>query len=75
MKTLKFFYTAILLFGATVIFSAPAPPPNGGTTGSPACWPPPCVPIDNGIIFLMVAGALYAAKKIFDFRKKSQILS
>jgi len=73
MKTLKFSFTAILFFGANAIFAAPAPPP-GSTTGGPACWPPPCVPIDNGIIFLIAVGVLYSAKKIYDSRKKTQII-
>ncbi|WP_396127468.1 PID-CTERM protein-sorting domain-containing protein [Aurantibacillus circumpalustris] len=33
------------------------------------------MPIDNGIIFLIVAGVLYGAKKIYDFRKSAQTLS
>jgi hypothetical protein len=51
-------------------FSAPAPPPSAA--GSPSCWPPPCVPIDGGIGFLMAAGAAYGAKKLLQSRKKSQ---
>jgi hypothetical protein len=74
MKTLKFLFTAVILLGCQVLISAPAPPPSGGTTG-PACWPPPCVPIDGGIIFLIVAGALYGVKKIYDSRKKTEFLS
>lgn len=74
MKTSKFLLTAILLLAGQVLISAPAPPPSGGTTGTPACWPPPCVPIDSGVIFLIAAGALYGAKKIYDLRKKPQTL-
>lgn len=33
---------------------SPPPPPD------PPCWPPPCIPIDNGVVFLMIAGALLA---------------
>ena len=75
MKTTKLFLTAIILLVCQVVISAPAPPPSGGTTGSPACWPPPCVPVDNGILFLIAAGAIYGAKKIYDLRKKAQPLS
>ncbi len=70
MKTVKGFFTALLLFVYQLILAAPAPPP-GGTTGGPACWPPPCVPIDGGITFLIVAGGIYAAKKMIDSRKKA----
>jgi hypothetical protein len=47
----------------------PPPPPAGG----PGCWPPPCIPIDNGVIFLMVAGTLYAVKKLYDFKKQKAL--
>ncbi|HEY1040023.1 MAG TPA: hypothetical protein VGF30_11490 [Bacteroidia bacterium] len=43
------------------------PPPGGGMT--PACWPPPCVPIDGGVTFLLIAGAAYGTKKVYDLRK------
>ncbi len=55
----------------TVIFAAPPPPP----AGSPGCWPPPCVPIDGGIVFLIIAGTLFAIKKLYDFSKKHQSVS
>lgn len=37
----------------------PPPPPPGGT--GPPCWPPPCIPIDNGIELLVLGGAAIAA--------------
>ncbi len=40
----------------------PPPPPGGG----PPCWPPPCIPIDGGIVFLIAAGIAYGGKKAFD---------
>ena len=54
-----------------VIFAAPPPPPGG----SPGCWPPPCVPIDGGVIFLIIAGGLYGIKKIYDLRKNQKTVS
>lgn len=74
MKTLKFLFTALFLLSSQFLISAPAPPPSG-TTGSPACWPPPCVPIDTGILFLIAAGAIYGAKKLYDSRKTAEIIS
>lgn len=71
MKTLRLFITFVIVLGSQVVFSAPPPPPTGG----PVCWPPPCVPIDGGITFLIAAGAAYGAKKIHDSRKKSGSLS
>jgi len=43
------------------------PPPGGG--GDPPCWPPPCIPIDGGIGFLIAAGIAYGGKKAFDSLK------
>lgn len=49
-------------------FAGGAPPPPGGGT-TPSCWPPPCVPIDGGLTFLLVAGAAYGSKKVYDLKK------
>jgi hypothetical protein len=75
-KTLKSLFTVLFLFGLQFAYAAPAPPPSTtGGTGGPGCWPPPCVPIDGGIVFLMVAAGLYGAKKIYDLRKKTETIS
>jgi hypothetical protein len=72
MRILKFILTiAIVLFANQLLFSAPPPPP----AGSPGCWPPPCVPVDGGITFLIAAGAAYGAKKLYNSRKKSSKIS
>ncbi|MBI2268843.1 MAG: hypothetical protein HYU69_00640 [Bacteroidetes bacterium] len=52
----------------STLFAQPPGPP-GGTT-SPACWPPPCVPIDGGISFLIVAGIGLGVKKAYGSRKR-----
>ena len=36
-----------------------AQPPTGGSTGPP-CFPPPCIPIDQGTILLGLAGLCLA---------------
>lgn len=62
----KVFYTAVLILGAKLSFAQPPlPDPISG------CWPPPCVPIDGGISFLLIAGAAYGGKKIYENRKKN----
>jgi len=67
MKNLKTLASFALILFSGIIYSAPPPPPTGG----PACWPPPCIPVDNGVIFLIAAGLLFGAKKLYDLRKKS----
>lgn len=72
MKQLAF--TLVLFFvvicGQTLL-SAPPPPPSV----NPPCWPPPCIPIDGGISALIVAGAAYGAKKLYDKKKKDSDLA
>ena len=69
MRIFRFILTtSIVIFGSQVLLSAPPPPPSG----SPGCWPPPCVPIDGGITFLIAAGTAYGAKKLMDARKKNK---
>lgn len=72
-KIYKYFATAIIFYlfiGVTTsVFAGLPPPPPGG--GGPPCFPPPCMPIDGGISFLLAAGAALGAKKIYDSRKKS----
>ncbi|HXC07266.1 MAG TPA: hypothetical protein VNZ86_21040 [Bacteroidia bacterium] len=67
---IKFFLLIFTgLFIQSGLFAAPGPPPMGG----PPCWPPPCVPIDGGVIFLLIAGALFGGWKIYSsyIRKKA----
>lgn len=46
------------------------PGPAGGAGDEPPCWPPPCVPVDGGITFLIALGAAYGGKKAYDKFKK-----
>jgi hypothetical protein len=48
----------------------PLPPGPGPGTG-PTCWPPPCVPIDGGISFLIVAGIGLGLVKATGYRKRT----
>lgn len=67
MRSLRLILSVLfLLFADQLLFSAPPPPP----AGTPACWPPPCIPIDGGVSFLVAAGVAYGAKKLHDSRKK-----
>lgn len=40
------------------LFSQPSPPGGGG---DPGCFPPPCVPINQGVLFLLLAGVIMGA--------------
>lgn len=65
MKASKCLFTIFFfLLGISKIFSVPPPPPGG----SPGCWPPPCIPVDGGVTFLIIAGAAYGLKKIASSR-------
>lgn len=60
---------AFLLIGFT--FSAKAQPPDPKDEHpDPPCFPPPCVPIDGGLSWLLLAGAAYGGKKVFDIKKE-----
>ena len=49
----KFILGALLILFSVTCYSQPGPP-----TGPP-CWPPPCIPVDDGIsIFTIMAAFL-----------------
>lgn len=68
MKLFKNALFLVSIFLTNVILAAPPPPP----AGSPGCWPPPCIPVDGGIGFLIAAGAAYGVKKLYNSHKKNQ---
>ncbi|MBD3637822.1 MAG: hypothetical protein HUJ25_10745 [Crocinitomicaceae bacterium] len=48
--------------------SPPVSPPCAAA-GSP-CWDTECIPIDGGIVFLIIAGALLGVKIIYNMNSK-----
>lgn len=72
MNYKSIFLLLLFLTITTISIAAPAPPPPPPPGNGPPCWPPPCIPIDGGISLLMMAGAAYGAKKIYDSRKKDK---
>ena len=61
------FFATLVIASNSLAASGPPPPPGGGGGGSdPPCWPPPCIPIDGGIGFLLAAGLAYGGKKALD---------
>ncbi|MFL5753818.1 MAG: PID-CTERM protein-sorting domain-containing protein [Bacteroidia bacterium] len=69
-KVILFILVAFSGIEKIAAVGAPPPPPGGGM--DPPCWPPPCVPVDNGVIFLILAGVAYAAKKFYDYKKQKR---
>jgi hypothetical protein len=72
----KFFLLFVLVSFFTLVTQPlraqlPPPPPDPTTEETPPCWPPPCIPIDGGLTFLVIAGAGYAGKKLYDKRKNN----
>lgn len=54
------FVTILLtIVGIQTSHAQPPPPPPPGN--GPPCWPPPCVPVDNGIIFAIAAAVVFGA--------------
>ena len=52
-------------------FAGGAPGGPGGPPGG--CWPPStCIPIDGGLSFLLIAGAAYGGKKVYDISKDNE---
>lgn len=52
---------AIAVFvGAVEVFAQPSPPPPPPGGGLPPCWPPPCIPLDQGTEFVVLGGILMA---------------
>ncbi|MEQ9351326.1 MAG: hypothetical protein RJQ00_01975 [Vicingaceae bacterium] len=71
MKKLLATFSFVLLFSIPSVLQAQGPPPNpGGGNGKPPCFPPPCIPIDGGLSWLLLAGAAYGGKKVFDSKNK-----
>lgn len=69
----KLLLTLALILASHGLFAQPpGGPPPGGTTGTPPpdCWPAPCIPVDGGIGFLVLAGAALGGKKIYDAQKR-----
>ena len=61
----KLLFAATILFVLTAIQTSHAQPPPPPPADGPPCWPPPCVPVDNGIIFAIAGAVLFGAFFIY----------
>ena len=74
IKSLVLLLFLLVAFSIDLLAGGPPGPPGGGGGGPPGgCWPPSsCIPIDGGISFLLLAGAVYGGKKIVDISKNEK---
>jgi hypothetical protein len=66
---LPFILTGLFVIAAGILAAQPlggGSPPPGGT---PECWPPPCIPIDGGVMFLLAAGLAFGGKTLLGKKK------
>lgn len=72
IKAVLVLLAILFVFNIDALAFGPPGPPGGGGGGPPGgCWPPStCIPIDGGIGFLLLAGAAYGGKKIYDVSKE-----
>jgi len=69
----KIFITFCLITIAnfnSLLQAQPPPPGGGGGDSNPGCFPPPCVPIDGGLSWLLIAGTVYGGKKLYNAKKE-----
>ena len=69
MRTIRTFIMAAFIATPMLIMTQTPPHPNGGS--APGSGDPPVgSPIGGGLIIMMVLGATYGAKNVYDLRKK-----
>ena len=73
---MKKIFILFVLFAA-ICFSEelkaqPPDPGGGGGDSQPNCFPPPCVPIDGGLSWLLIAGTAYGGKKLYNANKNQK---
>lgn len=74
MKNLVKILFFLLVLSNTSLMAQSGPPGpggGGGGGGNPPCFPPPCVPIDGGLSWLLIAGTLYGGKKVYDLNNQT----
>jgi hypothetical protein len=73
-KTTCILLLAAILVVATGMYESVlaqgGPPGPPGSGGEPPCWPPPCIPVNKGLIFLAFSAFLLASYKLKMFRSR-----
>lgn len=69
-KSLLLLGLFVLIFSGSIL--AQPPDPGGPGNELPGCFPPPCVPIDGGLSWLLIAGTAYGGKKMYDLQQKEE---
>jgi hypothetical protein len=73
MKNIFILFVFFLALCSSEELKAQPPDPGGGDSGSnPGCFPPPCIPIDGGLSWLLVAGTVYGGKKLYKANKEQK---
>ena len=56
------FVVFIVLVSVQTAHAQPPPPPPADT---PPCWPPPCVPVNGGLIYAVGAAMIFGGLMIY----------
>lgn len=72
MKKILTLFILFLAIGFVYDLKAQPPNPGGGGDSKPNCFPPPCVPIDGGLSWLLIAGTVYGGKKLYNANREQK---
>lgn len=63
------FLAALILLTIIGIQTAHAQPPPPPPPSGPPCWPPPCIPVNGGIIYAVIAAVAFGVYSFFRVKK------
>jgi hypothetical protein len=63
----------LIAFGfSDSVFAQDLPPPPPPPDGDPGCWPPPCIPINKGLVFLAGGALVLGFLKLRSVRREAK---
>ncbi|MEX1003066.1 MAG: hypothetical protein WDZ35_13190 [Crocinitomicaceae bacterium] len=65
----RLFLGGLFLLMNFVSFAQPVTAAEGSDGGDDPCFETECIPIDSGIVFLLLAGSLLAIRLMYTFHK------